>query len=201
MKKSAITLIFLVCFYGSYATTRDSTKTFYKNEISTFAGFVAWEQYFAIVGEGIFNFSSVIDTGFQINRKIIHPIGLSYKHYFTKMWCITSSFSYARTYQNHNYTNPIYSFKKYDNIFSLMVGAECHYYNSKIVSLYSGLSIGGFIWQNKVVNIDETNKTIDGFIAFQVNAFGIRVGKRIAGFAEIGFGNSGIINGGLSIKF
>lgn len=187
-------------FTNAFCKPNDTTK-FYKNEMSAFAGWVSWEQTFAIVGEGLFNFRKLVDTNYTVNVKMIHPIGVSYKHYFTKMWCITGSFSYARTIQTHTYTNPIYSFKKYEDIYSLMVGAECHYLNKKWVSLYSGLSIGGFLWRERLDNKDGSNKSLDGFVAFQVNAIGIRVGKRFGGFLELGFGNNGIVNGGLSVKF
>ena len=195
-------LLSFCCYFllNAHSKTNVSTK-FYKNEISAFAGFVSWEQSFAIVGEGLFNFKKIVDPSYTVTIKMIHPVGVSYKHYFTKMWTITSSFSYARTIQNHVYTNPIYSFNKYADIYSLMVGAECHYLNKKWVSLYSGLSIGGFIWQERLDNKDGTSKSLDGFLAFQLTGIGVRVGKRFGGFLELGFGNSGIINGGLSVKF
>ncbi|MFN8261978.1 MAG: hypothetical protein U0T07_00470 [Chitinophagales bacterium] len=202
MKNIILLSLYICCLSLSklYAKNND-TSIFYKNEINVFAGYASWEQTFAVVGEGLFNFSNLVDTGFSVSTKFIHPVGITYKHYFKKMWCLTSSFSYARTFQTHTYTNPNFSFKKYDNIFSLMIGAECHYLNKKWVSLYSGLAIGGFLWQNRVDNKDGINKTVDGYVAFQVNALGIRVGKRFGGFLELGFGNSGIINGGFSIKF
>jgi len=84
-----------------------------------------------------------------------------------------------------------------------MLGAEWHYFNRRLISLYSGLEIGGFIWNTNVLNNDNIkDRSTQGFVAFQVNAFGLRVGNdRIGGFVEVGVGNNGIINTGLSVKF
>ena len=58
-------LLSFCCYFllNAHSKTNDSTK-FYKNEISAFAGFVSWEQSFAIVGEdhlGIFYYPGEYD--------------------------------------------------------------------------------------------------------------------------------------------
>lgn len=84
-----------------------------------------------------------------------------------------------------------------------MVGAEWHYFNKRLVSLYSGLEIGGFIWNTSVLNSEnEKDRSTQGYLAFQINALGIRIGnQKIGGFVEIGLGNNGLVNTGLSVKF
>ncbi|MBP6323703.1 MAG: hypothetical protein KA322_01595 [Chitinophagales bacterium] len=197
-------LILLNClFLFSVSYSKEKDSTYKKNELNVFVGFFSWEQSLGIIGEGLFDFNSFIDTGYQVRPKVIHPIGISYKYYFSKKVCIKSSVSYARTRKLYSFTNPTSNYLRTDNIYSIMVGAEWHYFNKRLVSLYSGLEIGGFIWNTSVLNSEnEKDRSTQGYLAFQINALGIRIGnQKIGGFVEIGLGNNGLVNTGLSVKF
>lgn len=202
MKRIFSFLIVGMLFY-SFSYSRESDSLYNKNELSVYTGLFSWEQSVGFVGEALFDLNSFVDSGYQVRPKVIHPIGISYKYHFTKNVCIKSSFSFARTRKLYSFTNPMYNYTRTDNIYSFMLGAEWHYFNRRLISLYSGLEIGGFIWNTNVLNNDNIkDRSTQGFVAFQMNAFGLRVGNdRIGGFVEVGVGNNGIINTGLSVKF
>jgi hypothetical protein len=56
--------------------------------------------------------------------------------------------------------------------------------------MYSGVGLAYF-------TSDEYNTNL----SFQVNALGFRVGKKLAAYAELGFGYRGMINVGASLQF
>jgi hypothetical protein len=90
-------------------------------------------------------------------------------------------------------------------LISLMPQVNFFYHSTELVSVYSGLAIGGTLAIEEDRNYRGGNEnnlydTNFGF-AYQLNAFGIRIGKEVAGYAEFGFGYKGIINLGLSCKF
>jgi len=87
-------------------------------------------------------------------------------------------------------------------IVSLMPQVNFYYMRKDMVSLYSGLAVGGslLIEEDRNVNTTNTYET-DLVFAYQANFFGFRIGKEIAGYAEFGMGFKGIINIGISGRF
>lgn len=69
------------------------------------------------------------------------------------------------------------------------------------VRLYGALSYGVSIMDDNITGIGETDESGPKFYAFQVTPIGVRVGRQVAGFFELGFGYKGIFNGGLSFRF
>lgn len=80
---------------------------------------------------------------------------------------------------------------------TVMLNSNYSYIPRNIVQFYSGLSAGFSVFSESD-SLESESKTV---FAFHVNALGIRVGKSIGGFLELGFGFNGIINAGLSVKF
>ncbi len=69
------------------------------------------------------------------------------------------------------------------------------------VRLYGAGSMGVTLFSDGDVmpgNADRSGLKLWGF---QATPFGIRIGRQIAGFAEVGFGYKGLIHGGLSVRF
>ena len=70
------------------------------------------------------------------------------------------------------------------------------------VRLYGAAGFGLTVFNDNEANIpghvDNTGPKLWGF---QGTPLGIRVGRKLAGFAEIGYGYKGLINGGLSYRF
>jgi len=135
---------------------------------------------------------------------LLGALNIGYKrNIFKNKLCVTSNFSYSQVNRNNiSNNNDSLSFKTKDKIFCIMPGIEYHYFNRKIVQMYVGAQVGLLIFSQKYIGFNnEIKKHNEFFVAFQVDAFGIRIGKKIAGFAEIGFGNTGIVKLGISGRF
>ena len=89
------------------------------------------------------------------------------------------------------------------NYYSIMPAAEFLYMNRENVKLYGNAMVGLGIFSNKetsdMSSVENTTYT-NQHVAFQVNLFGIRVGRKYAGFAEIGVGMKGIFGIGFSAR-
>lgn len=93
-----------------------------------------------------------------------------------------------------------------DQYITTMLDFNFYYLNNENVSLYSGVGAGASFVSSEVTSVTDpkynSNATDNTtLLAFQLNAFGVRFGKSFGGFAELGFGYSGILNGGLYLKF
>lgn len=70
------------------------------------------------------------------------------------------------------------------------------------INLYSGFGSGYTFTNNYAELLTGETETINtGHPAIQMNLLGLRLGKKIAVFTELGFGYKGIINFGASFKF
>lgn len=209
--------IFLLCgFNACFAQTHDSIKVKLnvgKNEIYTSYGFMSLSGLSLALGR-IFSKDYPSSYFFRDNNeytstyKVIPPLlsalNFGYKRYvFKNKLCVTSNFIYSQINQNNiSNINDTLSFKTKDKVFCIMPGIEYHYFYRKIVQMYVGAQVGLFIYNQKYIGFNnEIKKHNELFIAFQLDAFGIRVGKKIAGFMEIGFGNAGIVKLGISGRF
>jgi opacity protein-like surface antigen len=90
-----------------------------------------------------------------------------------------------------------------DHFITGMARLDYKWINGSAVKLYSGVGAGICYYHSKGTSAFtsdvRTNNEI--FFAFQVNALGIRLGKKLGFFIELGLGYNGIINGGLSLEF
>lgn len=80
-------------------------------------------------------------------------------------------------------------------------GTDYRYISKDIFQMYSGVSIAYTTRDADFTTSNNMNDKHDGFFNFQVNALGFRVGKKLAGIAELGFGYKGIANVGVSYQF
>lgn len=90
-----------------------------------------------------------------------------------------------------------------NNIFiTFGIGSEYHYIHGDWFQMYSGLSLA---YTNQYSNYKGSSTEIKdgsgGNLNYQINALGFRVGKSLAGFAELGVGYKGIASIGLSYQF
>jgi len=124
-------------------------------------------------------------------------------HYIFKNNVTVLGFSFGLS----NSTSKIYNVGQYEGELSrkFYTGAidwAYRYYNRGPIQLYSGLGLGFTFGKetftpNEVVQSSTGNKSS---IAYQINAFGIRIGKKFGGFIEFGYGYKGIVNLGFSAQ-
>lgn len=97
-------------------------------------------------------------------------------------------------------------FMKYTDTYStLLIDVRHHWARRKVVSWYSGIAPGVSIYRRKEVHNDFTVVNNDDILtvkpAWQVTAIGFSAGKRLRGYAELGYGYRGVLTGGLSYGF
>ncbi len=82
--------------------------------------------------------------------------------------------------------------------FFILPTASYSYYKNSLINLYGAASIGAIV-ENKKSNAKKENKTSFGY---QITPIGLRIGSEsVGGFVELGYGQKGLINAGLSFKF
>ena len=69
------------------------------------------------------------------------------------------------------------------------------------VKLYGAFSYGISAFSDANVGYGHADESGGKPWAFQATPIGIRLGRQIAGFAELGFGYKGLISGGLAVRF
>ena len=67
--------------------------------------------------------------------------------------------------------------------------------------LYSGAGFGVRLRHGTYIEGEETDTLNKALPTFHINALGLRFGRNIAFFVEIGAGYKGVLNAGLSAQF
>ncbi len=90
------------------------------------------------------------------------------------------------------------------HVFSVMPDVKFEYLRRKYVTLYSGLSLGIALAHSSGYDLAPYNAILDKWqtaVAYQITYFGLRVGNRVFGSAELGYGYKGYINLGVGLRF
>ena len=131
---------------------------------------------------------------------------IGYRYWFNKKVGIGVNFSFDKCTVTETYVKEVntflwilptfeYEYNIYDlYYYTTAVNFNWNYVNRPIFQLYGNVGMGTTIVQSS----DGINKL---YFNMHVSPFGVRVGKMVAGFTEVGFGYKGIINMGLSVKF
>ena len=121
-------------------------------------------------------------------------------------------FSYGRFVKENLKLSLAFDYQKFDvdlyflenkagssefSYYTFMLRGDYVSYRKNWVNLYSGAGLG----LSTVVESYENDSETEYWFAFHVNAIGIRMGNRIAGYVECGFGYDGIFSAGLMAAF
>ena len=148
------------------------------------------------------------DSGKYTGRRGgIFPINLGYYYQVLPWLQVGGEFSVFTPYIMNLYD--IVSNEKVTNYTNVAmhftVGARFTYFQTDFVQLYSGLTLGlRMSVESRESTIPYTSfaPAIDNYgVAFQATAFGVRFGKQVYGFAELGCGYKGIFNLGIGTRF
>ena len=95
------------------------------------------------------------------------------------------------------------SFRSSATVVSLMPAINFHYIRTSLFSVYGGGSAGAVAW---IYTTDYTDNSLNAsgikwMFAYQLTLIGMRVGKEVGGFIEMGCGYQGMVKAGLSLKF
>ncbi|TDE16661.1 hypothetical protein [Dyadobacter psychrotolerans] len=77
---------------------------------------------------------------------------------------------------------------------------QFYYQEKDNISIYCEAGFGNFYRQDQMISYPDEIYS-DAAITFQATPLGIRVGKKVGAFIEIGYGYKGIVNLGLSGRF
>lgn len=183
MKKLLMIVAFVVAAVAAHAQNDEL-----KNEIGAFYGFGSVSNIVSAVGTA-FNFDSSDQTGFW------GPVGLEYYYRVTPVVALGASASIAGCTwsKNSDFTS------KY---ITVMPSAKFNWLRKEYFGMYSSLSAGVmFIHSNgKDSNGSTKNENETKFMG-HVSVLGLEFGSAFRGFAELGFGERGVLNVGVRYKF
>ncbi|WET67873.1 hypothetical protein [Sphingobacterium sp.] len=133
------------------------------------------------------------------NMKAGPSFGLTYRYAVADRWMVHADGFYQKMTEDLYLSNVKSDEFKYSYI-TVGLGSDYRYISKEYFQMYSGLAVA-----YTSESIDNSGQGAspkgEGFFNYQVNAAGFRVGKKLAGFAELGFGYKGIANVGVSYQF
>lgn len=130
-------------------------------------------------------------------------ISAGYSYRLAKWLWVGGTVGYAGFHTN--YTDRVTRKKAgadHTNFFMIMPSVRFSWINTRIVTLYSGLSLGYALATIRSYNdiSGKTDSRIEHHAAFQITAVGVHVGTKWYGFTEIGVGTQGIISAGFGCQ-
>lgn len=158
----------------------------------------------------IFRMWVTLGTNYETNKSTYGPLSL------TGSYAVTNKFKLGLTLTLERDKSELWSkslnddnHKKQGDInvdsYGFMASGSFSYLNREYVQLYSGLSMGVGLRRESFdkepnSSMPEESSTSTRF-AYQITGFGIRLGGKLAGFAEVGFGYKGIVSTGIVYRF
>ncbi|MCF2489871.1 hypothetical protein [Dyadobacter sp. CY347] len=123
---------------------------------------------------------------------------LTYKYHLTERFALGASVAYNAAAHETRFLN----WSDYDprpKTVSFAVESNFFYLKRPKVNLYASMA-GGFFASSKKA-YDGISDETQILPTLHYSPIGVRVGKGVAGFVELGYGFKGMVNGGLSIRF
>ena len=122
--------------------------------------------------------------------------GLEYYYRASRRWDIGLHFSWAREYSNLYSNIDNARLKRLDTDFlTFTPTVRFNWKRSKTVHIYSAAGFGVILTQ------ESCRKGVEDKAAVQITPIGVSVGRRLFGFAELGFGVHGVFIGGIGYRF
>lgn len=154
--------------------------------------------------EGFSNALSSAILGQKLNSETTSSgnFGLGYRYQITERIRVGGdvAFQQEQTKQSDKNNKPIA--KRTNNYFMVMPTLSFSYIKTEWLDFYGSAAAGVIL--DRYTSTEPNKPAVkDNNVdfAFQVNPAGLRVGKKLGGFVEAGFGHRGIISAGLNYKF
>ena len=199
-KKSLI--LFIILFSEvSFAQTKGTS------EINVSMGVATFEDFRVALDDVV---SSIVTTVFS-GKELTHSEGgrltgytAHYGYAVKDQWMLGASLAY-QTVKRKLLLDNVESGESSSAVYSFGVETNYRYISNPIFQMYSGLgagyAFGKLSFSLEDANLEFKDKNKINYFTFHITALGFRVGKKLAAFAEIGFGYKGILNGGISYQF
>lgn len=194
-------VFFTICFLGVIAGIHaQGRKQFPRHEIGLGIGVLPFAPG---IDEDDYIFSNGDDYGGKIldltdrrcggNLYTTGDLSLSYGYYFWRWFQLGIDVSYTRFWRS-------YPGGKKSSVYTTLIPfIHFHWFNRPVVSMYSGAGIGWDFIHQKDSGISKNERETN--IGLQFTFYGISVGRRVFGFAEVGVGNLGILRWGIGYRF
>ena len=210
-------LTIVICFFVKNVNAQEiENNSFYKHEIGIAAGafpIIGVGEYAALfflypnVFKHIYHFEEL--NGNYMDQYNFGSYTLNYNYNFNLKHSMGISCSWVGTYINEYWNDGYFGENNVDgcgweNYFTLQGNYRHNYYNKDKISLYWGIYTGLTLCIRDE-NIIPKNRVKDDkyevFLALQINAFGIELGKKYKYFLELGIGTQGLLKTGFRYKF
>lgn len=154
-------------------------------------------------------FSNVIGSMFGArykNGKFIGPFSAEYFYHISPLFGVGG----IGVFNHHSHDvlqNDQVTGKRTSNYFTIMPAVKFNWLRKDKWGMYSKAGVGYTRAEYKTTGIDAEgdkvkDRSSDNFVNFQVSLVGIEAGNRsVRGFAELGFGEQGLIHGGVRFRF
>jgi hypothetical protein len=119
-----------------------------------------------------------------------------YERWLSRWASLGVSTAYASAHRMVYYNN-IPDSEEHQNLFTMMIDTRAHWFRRTSFEMYSGLSFGMADWGSEYAG----DHSSDLGMAIQVTPIGMRIGRDLAAYGELGIGHNSILRGGLSKRF
>lgn len=201
-KISVILLVLALCgSIGAQAQDFDPNDE-PKNEISLAYGAVSSSNML----DGFVNVVSAIFGARYQNEKFLGPFSAEYFHHVSPLIGVGGIFAYNHHWQDVVQNEQVTG-KQHSRYFTVLPAVKFNWLRKRQWGMYSKLGAGYsracYTTTGKDSDGDMTKDTSgSNLFNFQVSLVGFEAGNRtVRGFAELGFGEQGIIHGGLRLRF
>lgn len=139
-------------------------------------------------------------------KKRTGAIFATYRLQLIKALSVGLTAGYDKEWAELNVSDPVIrnlvTVGKYErNAITIAPEVQVTYKTLPLVKMYGNVGMGVTLVNEKIAGNKGTETIKGDYFAFQVTPFGIRVGKKLAGFGEAGYGYKGAVSLGLSYRF
>ena len=167
-------------------------KEFKRNELSFVYGYHPTSDWIDLFSDGI---SSIVGMNTK-NNKSLGAVSVMYNYRINRIFGIGAAVSYS----NHNkdlFIGDEEAGKRKLDYITVLPRVKAEWFHSDVVTMYSSVAIGATLTVDDI----DGDKDESTRIAWQFSPFGIEIGRKVAGFAEVGIGQLGIAMEGLRFRF
>lgn len=190
MKKIIVLLLAVVALQQVHAQ---------KSELSVSYGIPTNKNLESDFGDAFVNAAT---GGLIDNETFTGSFNLEYMYRLDKRWAIGVDLGYEQSSYDVNINKSVNA-KAKDNYIIAMVGAKYYWTNGSMFRMYAKASIGASFMTEKLTDVKDPTLKADNQteFAYQVSPIAFEVGKNFCGFLELGYGNQGIAQAGIRVRF
>ncbi len=202
MIRHLIIIFGLLYVVDTYSQTYD--KSYFRNDLNISVGIPTIDIFSSVKSDELDKYFPD-DRYLSDNFSGIGIIGLSYTRSSRN-----TRFLFGGSVLYNSYSTDVFYLGSYEgllkrNFVSILIEGIYRYQNLNKIQLYSGLGLGYNFGSEKLSPPEGSGKEeVTGNInrlAYQVVAIGMRYGRGLGVFVELGYGYNGIVNAGLSYQF